>query len=147
MRLGAAGVAVLAVASLPQMAQARTASRASILPFKIGAYTGRTAEQQPRLFTGKISFVVHRDAITGLSFTVGMVCKGMWVVDSDALKNFKVRIHRNGVFSYSGTAQGRQLLVKGQIKADRATGSLAQAFRWGSERCTMSHAASFIATR
>jgi hypothetical protein len=132
---------------LPGMGQARTTARSLTVPFKLGAYKGKTAEQAPHVFSGKINFTVHRDAITALSFTVGVVCKGMWVIDSDSLTHFKVRIHRDGAFSYSGTTQGRQILFKGQIKADRATGSLAQTFRWGGERCRMGHSASFTATR
>jgi hypothetical protein len=143
----AAAAVVLAGVVLPAVADARTASRALTVPFKLGVYTGKTAEQIPHSFTGKIDFIVHRKAITALSFTVGVVCKGMWVVDSDTLTHFKTRIHQDGAFSYSGTNQGRQILFKGQIKAGRATGSLAQAFRWGSERCAMSHSASFTATR
>lgn len=147
MRLVAAGAVVLTGAVPPAVAGAKVATRASILPFKPGVYTGTTAEQKPRVFTGKINFTVHRDAITGLSFTVGVVCKGLWVIASDTLSHFKARIHQDGVFSYLGTTEGRQIMFKGKIKDHQATGSLAQAFKWGSERCTMRHSASFTATR
>lgn len=142
-----AAVAVaLTGAALPGVAHARPPAQPPPV-FKLGVYAGRTAEQKPRVFTGKINFTVHRDAVTGLSFTVGVLCKGMWVIASDTLSHFKSRIHRDGEFSYSGTIQGRQIVFKGKVKDDRATGSLAQTFKWGSERCMMGHSASFTATR
>ena len=122
-------------------------SDSAILPFKLGAYAGRTAETTPQVYRGKIQFVVHRQSITGLAFTVGVVCNGVWAIESDTLTKFSAKIRHGGAFSYSGTTQGRRIHFKGRVKSGRATGLLSQTFRWGSELCSMGPPASFTATR
>jgi hypothetical protein len=132
------------LALLPAAASARTPSPS---PYKLGSYTGSTSQQIPRKYKGKIHFIVHRNSITDLSFTVGVVCNGLWASESDSLPHFKAKVTSSGGFSFYGTTSGRQIRFRGFLKAGRATGIFSQSFSWGGKRCSMGDRASFTATR
>ena len=139
--------AAVPLAALALLAAAASARTPSPVPYKLGAYSGSTSQRIPRSYKGKIHFTVHRNSITDLSFTVGVVCNGLWASDSDSLPHFKAKVTSNGGFSFYGTTSGRQIRFRGFLKAGRATGNFSQSFSWGSKRCSMGDRASFTATR
>lgn len=139
--------AALVPATLALLPAAASARPPSPVPYKLGAYDGSTSQRVPRSYKGKIHFRVHRNSITDLSFTVGVVCNGLWASESDSLPHFKAKVTSNGGFSFYGTTSGRQIRLRGSLKAGRATGIFSQSFSWGSERCSMGDRASFTATR
>lgn len=144
--------AVVLVMAMPGLAQAATRAAAATgtqaprLPYKIGAYTG-TIDQKSPTAKGKIAFVVRHQAITALTFTVGVVCQALKVTDTDLLKRFHARVTHKGSFSYSGTMMGRHIRLRGKLQAGRATGTFFQSFDSGSLHCSMSQPASFTADR
>jgi hypothetical protein len=114
-----------------------------------GTYNGLIAQSQPKSFTGHIHFVVSNGKLTDLKFTVGAICGVVWLEDKDhSVPSFPVKIGSAGTFAYRGTVGGRQIRLKGAIKANKATGTFFTAFSLSKQtRCTMGQAASFSATR
>jgi hypothetical protein len=148
-----ATTALIIVPPAPGLAQAATQSPGSIpkqapkLPYKLGTYAGRIDQKAPRSSRDRIGFVVHRQRITALTFTVGVMCHSLRVTDRDVLTGFRARVTRAGAFSYSGTMHGRHIRLRGRLKAGRATGTFFQSFASGRLNCSMNKPASFTATR
>ncbi len=145
--MATAAVVLAAGALLPAPAGAHPPSRSPLPPFKLGGYSGTTSQQIPRYYRGKIHFTAQRDSITALSFTVRVLCNGLWASDSDSVPHFKAEITHSGTFSYNGTTAGRRIRLKGLLKAGLATGTFSQSFLWGHKRCAMGQRATFMATR
>jgi hypothetical protein len=149
----AAATVVLAVMAVPGLAQAATRAPASArteapnVAYKLGSYTGAVHQTAPQAYTGKIGFTVHRQTITALSFTVGVVCQALQVTDQDLLTHFSTKVLHTGAFSYSGTMKGRHIRLQGKLKDGRATGTFFQSFVSGSLHCSMSQPAAFTAKR
>lgn len=143
----AATVTILTMSVVPGLARAATPSHSSKIPFKLGGYTGRVSQHPPRLHNGRLAFTVHRQSVTALSFTVGVVCNGMRAIDADVIPRFTTKISHSGAFSYAGTIHGRKIRLSGRIRAGRATGTFFQSFVSRALHCSMSKPAPFTASR
>jgi len=138
----AAGLAVVLVSGAwCGTALSATPVHSPKLPYKLGAYAGTLSQNAPRSYKGRIHFIVRRGKVTALTFKVGVVCHGVWGVETAAPTGFQTRVHRTGAFSYTGNIAGSWIRLRGTLKQHHATGTLLQIVNG----CSMEKPASFTA--
>jgi hypothetical protein len=112
---------------------------ASPRAYAAGAYTATVRQTVPRSYAGKISFRIHGNRLGHLRFSVTMVCAKVLIAQVQSPPSaLKIKIARNGHFSYVGTVAGTMVRLHGRLRGHRATGMFFESFRTApGNRCTM----------
>lgn len=121
------------------------AASASPRSYANGDYAGRVAQSIPRFYAGSIGFSIRSGALTALRFKVTMVCGKILLTEvTSPPSSLHVRVHRDGTFSYSGTAGGAMVKLSGSLHGRKARGSFFESFHTTrTYMCTMYAAAPF----
>lgn len=145
MRRWAAGISVSAALALVAV----TPAWAATLRYAGGDYVGKVSQMIPQRFTGSIGFSIRRGVLTALRFKVKMVCGRLLLAQvASPPTALRVRVRRDGTFSYAGTIGGARLRIHGSVRGRRATGVFFESFHTTARyACTMYAPASFRARR
>ncbi len=99
-------------------------------PYVNGVYSGTVRQAVPHSYAGTITFHVHGHKLTGLRFSVTMVCSRALIAQVQApTSTLKIKVTKKGKFLYTGTVAGTKLKLRGKVHGHKASGTFFESFR------------------
>ncbi len=138
-------LAALALACTPALAAGKSSAHTSKRSYFNGAYAGTVNQSIPQAYRGAIGFTVHAGVLSGLHFTVTMVCGKLLLAQVQSPPtSLHVRVSRAGDFAYTGSVAGAQVDLEGRIRGGHASGTFFESFHTSAVNvCTMYSPAPF----
>lgn len=141
--MGIAGVlcAALALAVSPALAAKRRLARHE---YSAGSYLGQVSQSVPQAYSGTIGFSIRSGKLSNLHFKVTMACGTLMAQVASPPSSLRVKIARDGTFSYSRTVGGTHVELRGRVHGGRVAGRFFESFHMSAlDLCTMYRPAAF----